>query len=234
MPVAAFSAAASLGGAALNANAAGNAAKAQQNASQQTISANNQLLGQVGNNVNPDITYGNQAGGALAGLLGIGGNPAQSQQAFQNYLGSTNYQFLLNQGEQGQAFLNAPNLVSGATGKSLINYAQGMAGNALQGYEGQLNNLQGAGLLGSNIYANTGTNLAAQNANARNLAAGAGGTAGLYGANAIGGALSGVGNLASSSFGSVQNAFNGINNILGGPGSATQQESAFGTVAGLF
>lgn len=226
MPVAAISAAASLGGAALQSGAANSAAQAQGQASQATLAANGQLLGQIGNDVNPTIGYGNAAGGELAGLLGIGGNPQAAQNAFNTYRNSTNYQFTLGQGLQGQSFLNAPNLQSGATEKALTNYAQGQAGNALSGYEGLLTGQQSLGLQGSGIYANAGTNLASQNANARNLAAGAQGTADLYGANALSGALGGVGNLASSSFGNA-NAFSGF----GGSTAQSTGMTAGGQVA---
>jgi hypothetical protein len=208
MPVAAIAAGTSIAGGIAQSNAANSAAKAQQQASQANISNNNEILGNVAADVNPTIGFGNQAGSELAGLLGTGGNAAASQNAFKNYLGSTNYQFQLGQGLQGVGYLNAPNLYSGATGKALNNYAQGMAGNALYGYEGLLQNQQGLGLQGSSIYANAGTNIAAQNAQARNLAAGAQGTADLYGANAINSALGGVSNAFGSS--SFNNAFNGL------------------------
>lgn len=227
MPLAAISAATSIAGGVMGANAAGDAAKAQQQASAANLAAEQQVLGNVANDVNPTIGYGNQAGNELAGLLGTGGNPAAAASAFRNYLGSTNYNFQLGQGEQGISYLNAPNLYSGATGKALNNYAQGMAGNALYGYEGLLQGQQQLGLEGSNIYANAGSNLIGQQAQARNLAAGAQGTAALYGANALNSAFSGLGNAFQSS--SFSNPFSALF-----PGSATQQQSAFGQVAGLF
>ena len=205
MPAAAIAAATSIGGSLLSTSGNNAAANAQKQASQQNLAFNNQVLGQVGSDVNPTIGYGNQAGSALSGLLGTGGNAAASQSAWNNYRNSTNYQFLLNQGLQGQSYLNAPNLYSGATGKALNNYAQGMAGNALQGYEGLLQNQQGLGLQGSQIYANAGTNIANLNQQATNLQAGVQGAADVRNANAYGSALSSLGGLGnqfgSSSFG---------------------------------
>lgn len=235
MPVGIATAAVGIGQAALGANAANQAAKAQQQASQQNLATQQQILGQASNNLQPFVGYGQTAGNALQGLLGIGGNPQAQQQAFQNYLGSTNYQFLLNQGLQGQTYANAPNLFSGATGKALNNYAQGMAGNALQGYEGLLQNQQGMGIQAGTSLGYIGSGLAAQEAQARNLAAGAQGTSALYGANQYGNALGSLGNLFGQS--SFQNPFtSGIGNVLGLPGSATAQQSAlgFGQVSGLF
>jgi len=235
VPVAAIGAAASLGSAALQSGAAGNAAKAQGNASNATLAANNALLGTIGNDVNPIIGAGNESAGALSGLLGIGGNPAASDAAFKNYLNSTNYQFQLGQGEQGIEYANAPSFNSSATAKALNNYAQGQAGSALQGYEGLLQNQEGQGLQGSNIYASAGTNLAAQNANARNLAAGATGTAGLIGANAFGSALTGVGNLAGSSYGQISSALGGSSSFnpgqIGGSGEFIDPSALQGITA---
>ena len=213
MPVAAIAAGTSIAGGVLSSNAAKAAAKAQQNASATNVANNNAFLGQVGSDVNPTIGYGNAAGGELAGLLGTGGNPAAAAQAFDTFRNSTNYNFLLNQGLQGQAYANAPNLYSGATGKAFNNYAQGMAGNALQGYEGLLQGQQGLGLQGSGIYANAGLGVAGLNQQANNLAAGATGSAALTSANAWTNALNGVGSaLGGSSFGG--------GSLFGGGGSA--------------
>lgn len=242
MPIGIGIAAVGIGKAALGASAANQAAKAQQQASQQNLQTQQQILGQTTANLQPFVGYGQNAGGALQGLLGIGGNPGAQQQAFQNYLGSTNYNFLLNQGLQGQSYLNASNLYSGATEKALNNYAQGMAGNALQGYEGLLQNQQQMGIGAGSSLGYISSGLAAQEAQARNLAAGAQGSAALYGANQYGNALGGIGNLfGQSSYGGGGNALgNFLGNNFGlqtsptGFGSAFQQEQGFGQVAGLF
>ena len=220
MPLAAISAAASLGGAALQANAAGQAGKAGQAAADATVRANQQSLNTIGNDVNPIIGYGNSAGNELAGLLGTGGNPAASRAAFDTFRNSTNYNFLLKQGEQAQGFLNAPNLDSGATGKALINYGQGMAGNALQGYEGLLQNQEGLGLQGSGIYANAATNFGNQNMQARFGGANAMGNAALAQGQAGANALNGIGNLFSSSYGQMGSLFGGGSNAFSGYGQA--------------
>ncbi len=231
MPAAAIAAATAVAGGVLKSNAANSAAKAQENASATNVSANNAFLGQVGNDVNPTIGYGNAAGGELAGLLGTGGDPAAAARAFDTFRNSTNYQFLLNQGLQGQSYLNAPNLFSGATGKALNNYAQGMAGNALQGYEGILQNQQSLGLQGSQIYGQTGLGVAQLNNNANNLAAGAKGSAALAGANAWSNALNGVGSAVGGQFGA--SSFGGAGTAA--PGAGVYSSNAFGggNVTGL-
>lgn len=235
MPIGIGLAAVGIGKAALGASAANSAAKAQQQASQANLAQQQQVYNQATGNLQPFVGYGQNAGNALQGLLGIGGNPQAQQAAFNNYLNSTNYQFLLNQGLQSQQYANAPNLFSGATGKALNNYAQGMAGNALYGYEGLLQNQQNMGIQAGTNLGQIGTNVAQLSANARNLAAGAQGSAALYGANQYGNALGGIGNLFGQS--SFQNPFtSGIGNVLGLPGSATAQQNAlgFGQVSGLF
>jgi hypothetical protein len=201
MPVAAISAATSVIGGIAQSSAANKAASAQEAASQQNVAGEQNVLNTASGNLQPFVGAGQAGAGELTGLLGLGPNPQAAQSAFQNYLGSTNYNFLLNQGLQGQAFANAPNLNSGATSKALGNYAQGMAGNALQGYEGLLQNQEQIGTGAASALGQIGTNVVGQQAQARNLGAGAAGTSALYGANAIGSALSGVGNaFASSSF----------------------------------
>jgi hypothetical protein len=203
----AVTAATGIGKAILGSNAANAAAKAQQQASQQNLAQQQQIYDTATGNLQPFVGYGQNAGNALQGLLGIGGNPAASQQAFDTFRNSTNYQFLLNQGLQGTAYANAPNLFSGATGKALNNYAQGMAGNALGNYENLLQNQSQLGIGAASNLGQIGLGIAGQGAQARNLAAGATGSAALQNAANWGSALQGVGNLIGQS--SFQNPFGG-------------------------
>lgn len=225
MPIAAIiGAAATLGGAALQSGAASSAAKAQQQASAANLAFQQQVYNTGQNQLTPTINQGTQAGSALGGLLNLPGtNPQASQQAFQNYLGSTNYNFLLNQGLQGVGYLNAPNLYSGATGKSLNNYAQGMAGNALYPYENLLAGQQSLGANSAAALAGVGENIAQQQAQARNLAANAQGVSSMFGggqyANALG-QLFGQSSYGGGGFG------NQIANALGGLFQPQQQQPA--------
>lgn len=153
-------------------------------------------------------------------MLGVGGGGSGAQQqAFQDYLNSTNYQFQLGQGEQGIEYANAPAFNSGATAKALNNYAQGQAGSALQGYESML-------MGGSQLGAQSGTALGQLNTGASeqqsaNLLAAAGvqGSAGLAGANSISNALKGV-TSGLSSFGGG-NALSGFGGSGGNPSAGT-------------
>jgi hypothetical protein len=96
------------------------------------------------------MNNGGAANNAIAALLGTGGTAAQktgAQNAFKNYLGSTGYNFNLQQGQNainGNAAARGI-LNSGATGKALTSYGQGLASNYFNNYIGQLSGLAGAG-----------------------------------------------------------------------------------------
>lgn len=225
MPIAA--AIASVVGAGLQSSAANKAAQAQAKASADNIAFENKVYDQANNQLNPTINQGTAAGGELAGLENIGGNPALADQAFKKYLDSTNYKFQLGQGENAIGFANAPALQSSATAKALNDYAQGQAGSALGAYEGLLTGQQTLGANSALGLAGVGNQNAALQAQQNNLAAGAKGTAGLVGAGAWSNALGSLGSLISqnvtqSSFGSAAGAGAG-----GSVGSALGSLGAF-------
>lgn len=93
-------------------------------------------------------TAGLQAGSQASALLGLGGNTQQAQDAFNNYLGSTGYQFQMGQGTQAIADQSAASglLNSGATAKGLQQYGQGLASSYFQNYLGQLQGVQNTGM----------------------------------------------------------------------------------------
>ena len=182
--------------------AANKAGQEVEQAAQQGVSTLQGVQQQSTSNLQPYALQGQQYNSELAGLLGLGGNQAASQQAFQNWLGSTNYQFELGQGLQGVEYANAPAFSSSATAKALNNYAQGQAGQYLGNYEGLLQTGAGQGIQAGIGLANANT----QNAlgQAQTLLTGATGeaNAGLIGANQIQGALRGI-NSGLSSFSSA-------------------------------
>lgn len=167
------------------------------------------------------------------GLLGLGADPAAARRAFDTFRNSTNYDFLLNQGTQAVKTANAPSFNSGATAKALLNYGQGMAGNALAGYEGLLAGQQQLGTQAALGLGSIGVGASGQFSSANNNAAGIAGSAGIYGANTQGSALQGLSSLlganrSTSSFAPLQDTFTAQTSGSGidiGPGSA---------VAGLF
>jgi hypothetical protein len=238
----------SIAGGILGSNAAGAAAQAAQTAAANSNQVAGGVYSNTQNNLNPYIQTGQSSNNALAGLLGIGGNPAASSQAFQNYLGSTNYQFQLGQGEQAIDYANAPSFNSGATAKALNNYAQGQAGNALQGYEGLLTGLSGQGLQAGSTLGSLGSQYASQVSSNNLAAAGVQGSADLASANSITNALKGVlgqsgqtstqSSFGSSPLSSVGNALNGAYNFVtgngGGGGSTLGTNATAANAAGIY
>jgi len=155
---AALAGAGALGGAAISAGASNKASDQASQAAANTLGFQKDVYNQAQGNLNPYITQGQNSNTALAGLLGTGGDQAAANQAFQNYLGSTNYQFQLGQGWQGIQYATAPAFSSGATAKALNNYAQGQAGSALSGYETMLQNQATQGVNAASSLAGTGVN----------------------------------------------------------------------------
>lgn len=209
MPLgAAIGAVSAIGGGLLQSGAASAAAKKVEAANQQNQAFLGGVYNTAGQNLAPELQNNVGASSELAGLLGIGGNPQASNTAFNNYLNSTNYNFLKSQGENALEYANAPAFNSGATGKALINYGQNMAGNALQGYEQMLYGQQGLGTQAALGLGQIGSSVGSTMANSNLQAAGAAGSAGMAGATAWGNAfnnLSGIANqaLTQSSFGGL-------------------------------
>lgn len=92
------------------------------------------------------------AGGAAIqqqqALLGLGGDPAAAQEAFQNYQQSTGFQGQLEAGQQGITGSAAARglLGSGSTAKALQAHGQQLGAQSFQNYLGQLGGVAGMGL----------------------------------------------------------------------------------------
>lgn len=194
-------------------SAASNAA-AQNNALQEEIYNKNTALAQ------PYVTRGNAAGDELSGFLGLGGDPAKTQAAFQTYLNSTGYQFNKTQGIDAVNNDRAVKglLGSGGTLKALDTFGTGLADTYGQQYVGNLENLQNAGLTGVGDVTGAGTHYADAVSANNNSAASASGNAALNSANAFNGLLgNALGAYALSRGGS---SFGGGGNAFGGGGGA--------------
>lgn len=91
---------------------------------------------------------GGVAGSRIGALLGLGGNPAAAEAAFDQFRDSTGYQFRLGQGisaiEQSAATRGL--LSSGSTLKGLTEYGQGLASSEFQNYLQALSGAEGTGL----------------------------------------------------------------------------------------
>jgi hypothetical protein len=206
--IAAGSAAAGLGGAAIQSSSANAASKAAQNAANNSLNFQKDIYTQAQSNLNPYAQNGQQASSALSGLLGLNGQPG-SDAAFKNYLGSTNYNFVKDQGLQGIEYANAPQFNSSATAKALDQYNTGLAGNALAGYEGLLQGQAGQGIQAASALNGVGVGLAAPNAASNQYGANAQGQAAAATGNAWSGALDNLGK-AVSSYSTTPNAFGGL------------------------
>jgi hypothetical protein len=200
--LAGVSAAASIGGAVIGGKAQKKAAKTAAAAMQQNTQANNQLTREIYDqnsaNMRPFMDTGVDSMGQLSALLrGDSG-------AFDNFRNSTNYQFMVDQGNRGinQGYAARGALQSGAAQKALVNYNQGMAGNALGGYMDILRGREQMGMHGAGALAGYGQNMANNVTANNNMAAGASANAALMrgaaNANMWGGIAQGIGNFASS------------------------------------
>ena len=129
--------------------------------------------------------------GAIAGLLGQGPNSAANQAAFNNYLGSTGYQFQLGQGTQAINANAATSglLQSGANAKALAGYGQNLASTTFNNYLGQLGGLNAA----QGATATTGLQANTAIGQAGSAGGAAAANALTQGGNAIGGAYAGAG-----------------------------------------
>lgn len=168
--------------------------KAAKHASQQALEGYDYLRHGAGADAsNQYINSGQTANSAITGLLGIGGDPQAAQDAFNNYLGSTGYQFQLGQGQDAvNSNMAARGLLnSGATGKALTKYGQNLASTTFNNYLNRLGSVQDTGQGQLNQVAAAGGNGGA-NAGQYTAQAGADQAAGLngalgYAANYLGG-----------------------------------------------
>jgi hypothetical protein len=164
--------AAILGAAVLGGGASLLASSNSASTARDTAEENNALQSQIYNSnkklATPYINAGNDANTALEGFLGLGGDPAASAKAFQNFLGSTGYQFNLNQGLDSVAQSKAASglLGSGSTLKALDAYGTGLAGTYGQQYIDNLGTVANRGESGVNALTGAGQNYAnASNSN---------------------------------------------------------------------
>ena len=211
---------------ALSAGASIYAAHSASSAASHAADENNALQTQIYNSnkglEQPYIQGGNKAETALQGFLGLGGDPAASQRALNDYLGSTGYQFNRQQGLDAvtQSKAAAGLLGSGATLKALDDYGTGLADQYGQQYVGNLQDLAHTGANSANALAGQGQTYANAVSSNNNSAASASGNAALTNANAFNGflntALGALGMARGQSSYGGGNAFNAATAQLGG------------------
>jgi len=111
-------------------------------------SSYNRAYPQLSTALSPNISAGTGAASSLAALLGIGGDPAAQQAAFNQFKNNTGYNAVLQSGTNAITGNAASRglLNSGGTGKALTNYGQQMG----QQYMGNfMQQLLGLGQLGN-------------------------------------------------------------------------------------
>ncbi len=202
------------------------ASSAQQSAAQGAENTQMSMFNQIQANEAPWVTSGKQANSALASFYGLGGAGGATPNYSAILSNLPGYQFQLQQGTQAvDRNLAAQGLLqSGAAGKELQQYGQGLA----QSYAGQytqgLQNLSQMGQAAAGGQATAGMN-AANNVSSSQIYAGNAAAGGAIGtANAIGGGLNN-GLMGYGLYSSYQNSLNngGANGYVPGvnynPGS---------------
>jgi hypothetical protein len=203
-----------LGGAVISAHGAKKAANTQADASKYAADQQMAMYQQTREDQTPWRQAGGQAVGALSNWYGLGGQTPDYQSMLQNMPG---YQFQMQQGNEAvQRNLAARGLLqSGAAGKALQQYGQGVASSYADKY---VNGLQSLAGLGQTSVAQTGAAGTSAAANAGNaIQNGATGVAsGQVGqANAWANGLQGLVGLGASYFGNQQSGYQVPQDIQG-------------------
>lgn len=148
-------AAAGLAGGAMAASGAKKAAKAQERAAAADLAFQKEQAAKAEARLNPYVQAGYGGLSAYQDTLGLNGaaGTARAVNAFQTAPG---YQFQLQEGQKAleRSAAARGNLFSGATGKGLIRYGQGVANQAYGTYQDRLS---GLATLGENAGAQTGS-----------------------------------------------------------------------------
>ena len=104
------------------------------------------------------VGTGGDASDMIAALLGVGGDSAAADGAFENYLDSTGYNFALDQGSRAITGNNAAKglLKSGSTLKGLTTFGQNLGKQYFDNYLGQLGSVAGRGLQAGGLIGSAG------------------------------------------------------------------------------
>lgn len=120
----------------------------QQSNSTSTSESGNQSYNFLKDSLGGNIGTGNNAFQSIAALLGQGGDAGAAKAGLDNYLGSTGYNFMLDQGSKaitGNAAAKGL-LNSGSTAKALTSFGQNIGSQYFNNYLGQLGSLFSGGL----------------------------------------------------------------------------------------
>lgn len=157
-------------------------------------------------------------------LLGVAPITAETGNAFNNYLGSTGYNFQLDQGVRALAGSAAAKgiLNSGATAKAITGFGQNLASNYFNQYLAQLQAANGqaqasanAGLTASGQVGQAGTQGGATSGQLQASAGQSAGTGTAQAFNYLGGGVQSSGIIPSNPFGSVGSSTSALNSLAG-------------------
>lgn len=206
---------AGLGAAAMNNRASGKAAGAASNAANQANALQQQQYQQTRSDLSPYLQAGNNA------LTGLNALAAGDLSAFQN---SPDYQFALQQGQQGveRSAAARGGLYSGGNLADLTSFGQGLASQQLGSYRNNLMSLANMGASSGSALAGVGQNYATAYGNNLGAAAKAQGGAALSQANNLSQLTAGLGGLANNYFQGRQSSFAPANSLLQGQMSTGQ------------
>lgn len=125
--------------------------------STQSQSSSNRAFPYLQESFNPFVQQGTQAQNQIANMLGLNGPQAQSE-GFDNWRGSTGYNFGLNQGMRAITGSAAAKglLNSGSTARALSQFGQDYASTKYGDYMNQLQNLVNPALQAGSIISSAG------------------------------------------------------------------------------
>lgn len=212
-----ISALGSIGGGLIGAGASSSAAKAQIAAQTNALNWIKQVYGNAQTGLNPYITAGQGAIGALSGFYGLpGGNPGGAIGGFQNFTNTPFYQFPL---QQANLATNRALAASGLTnsGGALRDLSQINAGYASRGLGQYLGDLTGIANSGQDAVTNLGK-----------IGAGVSGQIGALGTGIGNASAQGIYNSADS----VTGAINSLLPQLTGIPNYGQGQTSYGPSAG--
>lgn len=144
------------------------AARSQERAARQAAEMAQQGGNYLQQNLGGVIQGGTQAFDMRNALLGVGGDEDAARAAFDNYLGSTGFDFAMRSGQDAISGSRAARgvLNSGRTGTALTEFGQNLGRRAFGEYFSQLGEQSGAGI---NAAINTGSVMSGAGAQAGNV-----------------------------------------------------------------
>jgi hypothetical protein len=172
-------------------SASSKASKAATSAADKNNALQQQIYGQNKAALTPFMNAGGPATSAIQALLGLGGDKAAAEGAFNTFRNATGYQDQFNEGQRSVtgALGNRGLLDSGAAQKALTRYGHAQSNQSLGQYMGHLAGQQQIGLGAASALAGVGQNFANSVSINNNQAANAVGNAALSNANSINGIL---------------------------------------------